>query len=137
MSEAREKHPRQPGRKRSEVSMNVNDQQLDALFARYRDACPEVDASAEFMPVLWRRIEKRGSVSFLLPRLARLACAASAVICLVLAGLVSLPELSAQHPAASAATYADALSADHSAEKTYYTESIRATDNLVPADYRR
>jgi|HubBroStandDraft_1064217.scaffolds.fasta_scaffold119251_3 hypothetical protein len=117
--------------------MTMNDQRLNALFAQYRDACPEMEGSPEFMPVLWRRIEKRGSVAFLLPRLARLACAVSAVICLVLAALVSLPGLAAPRPAASAATYADALSADHSAEKTYYTESIRATDNLVPADYSR
>jgi hypothetical protein len=117
--------------------MTMNDQRLDALFAQYRDACPEVEASPEFMPLLWRRIEKRGSVTFWLPRLARLVCAASAVFCLVLSALVSLPGLSTSHPTPSAATYADALSADHSAEKTYYTESIRATDNLVPADYRR
>jgi hypothetical protein len=117
--------------------MSMNDQQLDDLFARYRAACPDVEASPEFMPLLWRRIEKRGSIAFLLPRLARLTCAASAVICLVLAALVSLPGRSAPHSSTSAATYADALSADHSAEKTYYTESIRATDSLVPADYRR
>jgi len=119
------------------VSTNLNDQRLDALFAQYRDACPEMEGSPDFMPGVWRRIEKRGSVAFLLPRLARLACAASALICLVLAALVALPGLSTAHPSASAATYADALSADHSAEKTYYTESIRATDNLVPADYAR
>jgi hypothetical protein len=116
--------------------MTNDDQRLDALFGRYREACPEVESSADFMPRMWQRIEKRGSVSFLLPRLARLACAASAVICLVLTGLVGLPGLSSQHSAVNAAaTYADALWADHSAEKTYYAESIRATDNFVPADY--
>jgi len=112
----------------------MHDQQLDELFARYREACPEVEASPEFMPVLWQRIERRGSMAFLLPRLARLACAASAVVCLLLTALVSLPGRSS-HPSASPASYADALQADHSAERTYYTEAIRATDNLVPADY--
>lgn len=113
----------------------MRDQQLDELFARYREACPEVEASPEFMPVLWQRIERRGSMAFLLPRLARLACAASAVVCLLLTALVSLPGRSSPHPSTAAASYADALLADHSAERTYYTEAIRTTDSLVPADY--
>jgi hypothetical protein len=126
--------------------MATNNRQIDnreqltpavtELFGRYRAACPDVEPSANFMPVLWDRIEKRGSVSALLPKFARLAAAGTAATCLFLTMLIAMPGQSSRHPASAAASYADALFADHSAEKTYYTESVRSTDNLVPEDYR-
>lgn len=36
-----------------------NDSKLDALFAQYRDAMPDQDAGASFMPGLWQKIEAR------------------------------------------------------------------------------
>jgi len=43
--------------------MNGGDQ-LDALFAQYREACADREASAHFMPQLWGKIEaRRGAVS--------------------------------------------------------------------------
>lgn len=36
-----------------------NDSKLDALFAEYRDAMPDQDAGASFMPGLWQKIETR------------------------------------------------------------------------------
>lgn len=36
-----------------------NDSKLDALFAEYRKAVPEQDASANFMPGLWQKIDAR------------------------------------------------------------------------------
>lgn len=114
---------------------NTESRQLDELFGRYRAACPDIEASVNFMPALWDRIEKRGSVSTLLPKLARLTAAGTAAACVLLAVLIGAPGRSSHGPVTSA-SYADALYADHTAEKTYYTESIRSTDNLVPADYR-
>jgi len=112
------------------------DRQLDELFKRYRAACPEVEASANFMPALWGRIEGRGSFPFVFERLTRVFVAAAAAACLVLTVLTALP--APRSPASTVpATYADALYADSSAEKTYYTEAVRPTDNLVPEDYRR
>jgi hypothetical protein len=109
--------------------------QLDELFARYRAACPDVEPSTNFMPALWQRIEKRGSVSTLLPKLARLTAAATAAACLLLTVLIGLPGTPSRKPLVPA-SYTDALYADHTAEKTYYTEAIRSTYNLVPDDYR-
>jgi hypothetical protein len=107
------------------------DAELDQLFRRYRDACPDVEPGAQFMPVLWQKIEARQSFWSVFERLGRLIASASAVICLLLLvlNLVSSPAALNVLP-----TYADALVADHSAEKTYYAEAIRTNpDNDNPA----
>lgn len=113
------------------------DRQLDELFARYRAACPEVEAGSNFMPAMWDRIERRSSFPFVFERLTKAFVAATAAACLLLTVLTALPSRQgAAAGAAAPATYADALYADNSAEKTYYTEAVRSTDNLVPEDYR-
>jgi hypothetical protein len=112
------------------------DRQLDELFNRYRAACPEVEASSNFMPTLWDKIERRSSFPFVFGRLTRVFVAGTAAACLLLTVLTALPARPGLATAAAPATYADALYADSSAEKTYYTESVRSTDNLVPEDYR-
>ena len=35
------------------------ERRLDELFRAYREACPDVDAGANFMPGLWAKIEAR------------------------------------------------------------------------------
>jgi hypothetical protein len=103
--------------------MMTNDEsRLDDLFRRYRDACPEVEPSAKFMPALWRKIESRQSFWSVFERLGGLITAASAVLCLL---LLALTIAGPPSPHTLAATYADALMADHSVEKTYYAEAIR------------
>jgi hypothetical protein len=45
----------------SAMDEDLKSPELDQLFAAYRDALPDTDGSAEFMPGLWKRIEaKRG-----------------------------------------------------------------------------
>ena len=97
---------------------------LDALFQRYRAACPEMDPGVNFMPEVWQRIEARHSFRFVFERLGRSVMAASAALCLLLLVLNLLAGSSARWMAPS---YMDALMADHTAEKTYYTEAIRTT----------
>jgi hypothetical protein len=46
------------------------DEQLDLLFQKYRAACPDRDASANFMPELWRRVEARQAFTFSFRRMA-------------------------------------------------------------------
>src|SRR5580692_858868 len=38
---------------------NNGDGKLDALFAEYRSAIPDVDGSVNFLPNLWQKIEAR------------------------------------------------------------------------------
>jgi hypothetical protein len=104
--------------------MSEDDSQLEKLFGTYRDACPQLEPSARFMPELWQKIEARRSFWFVFQREARTFVTASAALCLL---LLVLNFVGAANTHAFASSYADALMADHSAEKTYYTEAIRPT----------
>jgi|SRR5271157_316026 len=46
------------------------EERLDALFRAYREAFPDPEASPNFMPQLWQRIEARQTFSFSLRRMA-------------------------------------------------------------------
>ena len=60
---------------------------LDALFARYREACPDVDASAHFMPNLWARIDAQRGWMWHLRIYARRMAVAAAAACMLLVGI--------------------------------------------------
>lgn len=64
---------------------------LDALFAQYKSAIPDPDASASFMPQLWRRIEARQNTLFRIKRLTQFFVAAAAAICLLFATMLAVP----------------------------------------------
>jgi hypothetical protein len=102
-----------------------HDSRLDALFQRYRVACPDVEPSANFMPRTWMKIEARRSFWFVFERLARTAMTACAALCLL---LLALNVYSASHAVLSAPSYTDALMAEHTAEQTDYTEAIRSSE---------
>ena len=61
--------------------------QLDALFARYREACPDVDPSANFMPNLWARIDAKRGWTWHLRVYARRMAVAAAAACALLVGI--------------------------------------------------
>lgn len=100
-----------------------DDARLDELFKSYRASCPEIEPGSNFMPGIWQKIESRYSFWFVFQRLARTATTACAALCLV---LLVLNFASSTRGTRSMATYTDALLADHSAEKTYFTEAIPA-----------
>ena len=91
---------------------------LDELFGRYRQSCPDVEPSVNFMPALWQRVEARHSFPFLFRKLGRSVVTASAALCLLLLllNLAVTPQIGV--------SYADALMAEGSAEQTYYTEAM-------------
>lgn len=116
--------------------MTSDDARLDELFVKYRAACPEVEPQVNFMPQVWQKIETRHSFWFVFQRLARAVTTASAALCLL---LLVLNFISSQQAHLLAPTYVDALMADHTAEKTYYTEAIRSTPSTEensPASHR-
>jgi len=102
--------------------MEDYDRKLDDLFRDYRAACPDVDAGPDFMPKLWQKIEVRHSFWFFFQRFCRIAAPACAAIGLLLVALNVTS--TTEYPVAS--TYADALAADHTAERTDYAEAIRS-----------
>jgi len=103
---------------RKEGEMMSDESGLDQLFQRYRQSCPDVEPSVNFMPTLWEKIEARHSFPFTFRKLGRSLMTASAALCflLLLLNLAVTPQMSTG--------YTDALIAEGSAEQTYYTEAI-------------
>jgi hypothetical protein len=90
------------------------ERELDELFVAYRLACPEPEASPNFMPELWRKIEAGRSVSYSFTRLTQAFVTAAAAICLVLTILQTTLKT---QPSFYTQTYVEALaeaSADNS-----------------------
>ena len=85
----------------------IGDHKLDALWAAYREACPDRDASPEFMPNLWHRIESRRNETLsLIRRFAQVCVAATVALALL---MVIIPEFQSDN---DSGTYADALAAE-------------------------
>ena len=103
---------------------------LDRLFQVYREACPEPEPGVNFMPAIWQRIEARQGFWAMFQRFGRSVTAACAALCFLLLVLNLVFTPSSYNPAA---TYTDALMAEHSAEKTYYAEAIRNSSDSLPA----
>lgn len=82
------------------------------------------------MPTLWQRIESRHSFRFVFERLARPLMAGSAALLLL---LMILNFVANQHTRLTAPSYVDALLAEHTAEKTYYTEAVPVTERAAAA----
>lgn len=93
--------------------MSEENDRLQHLMARYREACPGVEPSANFMPRLWERIDARRGLSWRLRRYARVIATAAATLCFAFA-LVQLAPLTV-NPMYER-TYLEALEADHTPE---------------------
>lgn len=83
----------------------------DALLRAYREACPDPDVSANFMPELWRRIEERQRSVFFLGRWARALVTAAAVLSLGMAAYMYIPH--GRNSLFSVESYVEALAAGH------------------------
>ncbi len=94
---------------------------FERLIAEYRDACPEVDGGADFMPGVWRRIEARRRSVFAWARMSRRVLAAAAAICFLF-GVVLNTAINSSLPASS---YVEVLDDDDD----------EAVDQLHPASY--
>lgn len=92
-----------------EVPIN-GERDLNHLFAAYKDALPEVQPSAQFMPQLWDRIDGQQSWRSQLWRWANSLAAAAAMASLFMAMLQMLPRTS---PSFYAATYLETLANQH------------------------
>jgi len=91
--------------------MNENPDKLDALWAEYRQAIPDPDPSASFMPGLWQRIEARRSANVKMLRRIAQVCVAATLALTVVMGVVLLPKI--EHSAVYSSTYVDVIAADH------------------------
>lgn len=85
--------------------------QLDALWAEYRQACPNPEASAGFMPELWQRIEARRAANLSVFRRSVELCVGATLALAVLMGAVLIPHM--QRIPVYTASYVDVLTANH------------------------
>ena len=84
---------------------------LDALFVEYRNACPDPEASAGFMPGLWKRIEARRSSNLTVFRRLAQVCVVATLALTVVMGAVLIPRL--EKAPVYNTTYVDVLAANH------------------------
>jgi len=88
---------------------------LDPVWAAYREACPDVEPSAHFMPQLWRRIEgQRSAVASSWFRLWAEVWLVATVTLAIVMGAILIPRFQS-NPPAYLASYVDVLAAADSA----------------------
>lgn len=88
---------------------NSSEKRLDELFRAYRTACPDPEASVNFMPTMWARIEAREGSTKWFGRVAKTLVGTAVAASVILGMMVS----SANHSSAFFnATFVDALQAD-------------------------
>ncbi len=90
------------------------ERELDSLFAAYRDACPGPEASAEFMPQLWARIDARQNSFWVLKRWTEGFVAAAAAACLMVFLLQVIPDKT--QSVVYQSTYLEALTQEQTPE---------------------
>src|ERR1700676_1941335 len=97
---------------------------LDALWVEYREAIPDPDASPNFMPQLWQKIEaRRVETTSVFRRLAQIWVMATIALALVISAVL-IPH-SNNDEAFYSGTYVDVLAAEHSND---YVEALPAGD---------
>lgn len=95
-----------------------HERDLDRLWSSYRDACPDVEGSPNFLPNLWQRIEARETSSRFLGHFARVFVSAGAVLCLLMVALLSIPH-STSGPSLA---YMETVDSDQSHELLAYAD---------------
>lgn len=95
---------------------------LDRLFARYRAACPEVEASSAFMPRMWERIDARRGWMWKLGGYARGLVTVAATVCMVLAAFAFSP--AGDVNPLYTRTYLEALVDDNAPETLSYSDVV-------------
>jgi hypothetical protein len=96
--------------------------ELDQLFERYRTSVPDPEASVNFMPELWRKIEARQFFLARLKKLTQVFVVAAAAICLLLG--IALQVSVSSGPQEVRGNYVDVLA------------DANPTDNLAPLGIR-
>ncbi len=105
-------------------NLDLQSGELDHLFAGYRMAMQDPEASVNFMPELWRKIEARQFFLARVKKLTQVFVAAAAAICLLLGIALKVPVV---ERSVVSANYVDVL-ADANP-----TENLSAVG--IPVDY--
>jgi hypothetical protein len=98
-----------------------DDEMLDALFQAYRQACPTPDASANFMPELWQRIESRQKFTFSFRRMANAFVAAAVALSVALGVYMAIPRT----PASVPMSYIEVLAESHPLDTPDFVSPVK------------
>ena len=93
-----------------------SDEQLDALFRAYREACPTPEPGVNFMPLLWQRIESRQTFTFSIRKMANALVTAAVAASLALGAYMAVPH------------------GNSGPNPTYYTSYVEALANANSID---
>jgi hypothetical protein len=93
-----------------EPGNSTEDARLNEMFRTYRAACPDADASPNFMPNMWAKIEARENSTTWFGSVAKALVTAALAASVILGMMISS---SKQSSSFFDATFVDALSADH------------------------
>ena len=93
---------------------NNHEHRLERLFAEYRNACPDPEPGANFMPALWKRIEARRNPALQWVTLSRRALVGALALCLALGVVLGTALSSSQF---YQLTYIEALNDDDAPEE--------------------
>jgi hypothetical protein len=96
--------------------MDRMEDKLDSLWAEYRQACPDPEPSANFIPQVWQRIEARRRATSSLLRHWVEACVMAALTLTLLIGVFLIPRY--QRRPVYQSTYADVLAEAESPDYT-------------------
>jgi hypothetical protein len=91
-------------------SSNSREDRLDQLFRAYREACPDPEPSAAFMPAMWNKIEAREVSTNWFGRVAKTLVTAALAASVILGMMISSGNQSSSF---FDATFVDALRADN------------------------
>jgi hypothetical protein len=91
--------------------------EVQATFAAYRASVPDFDASPEFMPKLWQRIESERKVRFSFSRLTRALVPVSACLCAMTFAVALLTPLT-QNLSNQHSTWVEVVADDNSDDDT-------------------
>ena len=94
---------------------------LDALWAEYRSLLPDPDASANFMPSLWQKIEaRRVDPVSIFRRFAKICVMATVAVILIFA--LSISRI--QYEPSISTNYVDALDAAHAGDYVEVADAL-------------
>lgn len=102
---------------------------FETLLAQYRHAAGEPEPSVNFMPRLWQRIEAKRSFAFRFRRVTQVFVGASAVLCLLIAGVMTV--MPNEPITQLSATYVDALAEAYPADTLAAQGIVLADSNEV------
>lgn len=95
------------------VDPSANEAKLDRLLAAYRDACPVPEASPNFMPQLWERIDASQSWTRQVWKWANSLTVAAALASLFFVMLQMMPHTAGVF---ASATYLETLADQHDSD---------------------